>query len=107
MQRQTKTINPVSMIRAQDKENKGPRSPVPVSAALTVSDSDDDKPARPEGRKKAVKELQFGNSPAKRNAQAGKMNRQEYYDIASAIISCGHASQVALEECIAPSGVGC
>ena len=41
MQRQTKTIKP---IRAQDKENKGPRSLVPVSGALAVSDSDDDKP---------------------------------------------------------------
>ena len=68
MQRQTKTINPVSMIRAQDKENKGPHSLVPVPEALAVSDSDDDKPARPEGRMKADKELQFGNSPAKRNA---------------------------------------
>ena len=75
MQRQTKTIKPASMIRAQDKENKGPRSLVPVSAVLTVSDSDDDKPARPEGRMKAYKELQFGNSPAKRNALGVKQDK--------------------------------
>ena len=75
MQRQTKTINPVSMIRAQDKKNTGPRSLVPVSAALTVSDSDDDKPARPEGRMKVYKELQFGNSPAKRIAVGVKQDK--------------------------------
>ena len=67
MQRQTKTIQSASKIRAQDKENKEPRALVPVPEVL-LSDSEDDKPVRPEGRKRVVKELLFGNSLAKRNA---------------------------------------
>ena len=54
MQRQTKTTQPAPMIRAQDKENKGPRALVPVSGEL-LSNSENDKPVRPEGRKKVVK----------------------------------------------------
>ena len=74
MQRQTKTIKPASLIWAQDKENKGPRSLVPAFA-ITVSDSDEDKPVQPEGRMKSYKELQFGNSPAKSNALGVKQDK--------------------------------
>ena len=74
MQRQTKTIKPAPTTLAQDKENKGPRSLVPVSGQ-TISDSEDDKQVRPEGRKKVVKELLFGNSPAKRNALGVKQDK--------------------------------
>ena len=72
MQRQTKTIKP--MIRAQDKENKGPRFLVPVPEVIT-SDLENDKQVRPVGRKKVVKELQFGNSPAKCSALGVKQDK--------------------------------
>ena len=74
MQRQTKTIQPAPKIRDQDKENKGHRSLVPVPEEI-ISDLENDKPVRPEGRKKVVKELQFGNSPARRNALGVKQDK--------------------------------
>ena len=67
MVRQVKTIQQAPTSRAQGKENKEARSLVPVRSG-EVSDSEDDNHARRKGRKTAAKELQFGHSPAKRNA---------------------------------------
>ena len=59
-----------SSSRRNDKENKEPRSLVPVHEALY--ESEDDKPVPVLARKKVVKELRFGNSPVQRSALAVK-----------------------------------